>query len=347
METNKTLKYDTIDSKLITAEEVKLGQDLVTLIKYNNASLTIQGPKMSLTQGGLPPGKMLANGKQNDYYVGEEQRYSIKLPLDATNASVDGNNEEIEKFIQLLKNIDNHIKTSPSILKLAHIEEEDIEKYTPIFRKPKANKKKGVETKEKYPYMKVKLDVNYNNKKDIRTLIYDTTDDKKGVRVTSSDDVIYLSDLEKLLTYNCVVQPVIQFSKIWTQSTGAWGVTLKLKALRITRPTRMNKVIADFLDDDDDENVITSKQTPKQVSEVAEVSSSDDDKIVIKKSVTKKVESESDGSDSEEVKPVKVNKQTKPIVKKVESESDGSDSEEIKPVKVSKTSSTKSKVLKK
>jgi hypothetical protein len=327
MQSNKTIKYTDVIVKNIKVENLKLGKDEVPMIRYEDGPLLIQGPKIKLSSYGLPPGETLGNGSKNDYYISEEARDSIKIPLDTESSNVDGNNEEISEFINLLKAIDTHIKSSSVIKSVAGIDEEDTEKYNTIYRKPKSIKKKDSKPqKEKLPYMKVKLNVNYNDKSQILTEFYDISDDKKGVRVLTDDTYVTIKDLEKHLVYNTEVQPVIQLVKVWTQSTGAWGVTLKLLKLRFKKPARTAKVVADFIDDDD--NV---KQVTKAI-EVAEVSSSDDE-VVIKKPAPKKIEK----SDSEEdVKPKKV-------IKKVESDSDGSDSEEdIKPVKVTKKVPVKS-----
>ena len=348
--TNETLKYNEIDPSKITVEITKLGKDEVPLIRYNGKNLIIQGPTIKLSSYGLPPGKLLGNGAQNEYYISEEARDFLKIPLDPENTNVDGNDKDISEFIELLKAIDTQVKNSTVIKTCVGIDEEDFEKYMPLFKKPKSNKKKE-QKKDKMPYFKAKLDINYNDKQQILTEFYNV---ETKERVVTENNYILISDLEKELIYNTQITPVIQLVKIWTQSKGDWGITLKLKKLRFKKPQRAPKMNFDFIDDEEsnEENIVKKTESinitnkvnnnvkPKQVAQVESDSESDDPKPV-KANVTKKVaQVESDGSDSEpEPQPVKVTKKSTKKVAQVES--DGSDSEP-EPVKISTNTKVKS-----
>ena len=173
--------------------------------------------------------------------------------------------------------------------------------------------------------MKTKLDISYNDKSQILTEFYDMETKK---RIITKDNYITLEDLEKELVYNTEITPVVQLVKIWTQSTGAWGVTLKLKKLRLRKPQRAAKINFDFIDDDNISSVVPSHVSSENEKPKKKIESDSDEP----KPVKKIAQVESDSSDSEpEPQPVKVTK--KPTKKVAQIESDGSDSEP-EPVKV-------------
>jgi hypothetical protein len=369
MSKNGTINYSDIDVSQIKVENVKLGSDTVTMIRYgrDNRELIIQCPSIRMNQYGLPPGETLNNGSKNEYYTTEEARDSMKFPLDADNCNVSNednsnNKNEITAFIKKLKEIDEKIKNSNDILEKAGIDIDDKEKYTKIFRNSKSKK---VGDKVKYSYIKTKLKINYKNKKEIQTEFYEVDrNTKKASRVVSNKDYILLEDLEKLCEYNCEQQPIIQFVKVWTQSSGQWGVTVKLLKSRIKKGNKSSKsVSSDFIDDDtfektfiknDDSEEVASKKLetkakntspvesdnevppPKSVKKVvAPVESSDDEKQVPPKNVKKAaVIATVDSSDSDE-----------PVMAKKTNDLDSeSDSEpEVKPVKKKPAPKTASK----
>lgn len=331
--TNETIKYNEINTSKITVENVKLGKDEVPLIRYNGKPLIIQGPTIRLSSYGLPPGETLSNGAKNEYYISEEQRDSLKIPLDPESTSVNENSKEIEDFITKLKEIDAHIKSSSTIKSICGIDDEDTEKYNTLYRRPKSNKKKDSIVKEKKPYMKTKLDISYNDKSQILTEFYDMETKK---RIITKDNYITLEDLEKELVYNTEITPVVQLVKIWTQSTGAWGVTLKLKKLRLKKPQRSAKINFDFIDDDNISSVVPSHVSSKDEKSKKKVESDSDEPKPVKKIA--QVESDSSDSEPEPIKPVKSKVKAKTKVAQIES--DGSDSEP-EPVKVTKVKSSK------
>jgi hypothetical protein len=299
-----------------------------------------------MSQYGIPPGEHLNNGAKNEYY-NEEARDSMKFPLDVRCAvqtdpedETKTNSSEIKAFIEKLKAIDEHVKKSSKVIAEAGIEEDNIGRYKPIYRKPAPPKKKagGVEPKEKFYYMKTKLATNFSNKKEILTEFYeiDRETNKVACQVTSENSkYITLEDLEKAITFNCEQLPIIQFVKVWTQASGDWGVTLKLKKCRVKKSMKLSSAVnPEFLDSDDEtEMKPTTKQTKSQVAQVDSESdneeSDDEPKPVVKKAVvtkapvaTKKVQPEPSDDDDDESD---------------EESEDDSSSEEVKPPpKVSK-----------
>jgi hypothetical protein len=343
-----TMKYTDIDPSLIWVENVKMGKESVPLIRYGpeKKTLCVQGPWIKMSQYGIPPGEHLNNGAKNEYY-NEEARDSMKFPLDVRCAvqtdpedETKTNSSEIKAFIEKLKAIDEHVKKSSKVIAEAGIEEDNIGRYKPIYRKPAPPKKKagGVEPKEKFYYMKTKLATNFSNKKEILTEFYeiDRETNKVACQVTSENSkYITLEDLEKAITFNCEQLPIIQFVKVWTQASGDWGVTLKLKKCRVKKSMKLSSAVnPEFLDSDDEtEMKPTTKQTKSQVAQVDSESdneeSDDEPKPVVKKAVvtkapvaTKKVQPEPSDDDDDESD---------------EESEDDSSSEEVKPPpKVSK-----------
>ena len=341
---NVTMKFSDVDVKQISVESVKMGKDQVPLLRYGSdkRTLFIQGPWIKMRQYGLPPGKTLANGIKNEYYVDEESRKSLRIPVDKSCAVLSNpkdpsttNEDDIDAFIQKLKEIDAHIKNSSQFMKSANVDPDDKEKYTNIYRKPSKPKKPTADPKEKYYSMKLKFDVD-NKSGQIRTEFTSINGDTNEKSVSNDESGnVSLETLEKLLTYNVEICPLFQLVKIWTQTTGAWGVTLKLKKCRVKKYAHTKESNAEFLDSDDE-------STPKKVASSASASA---------EHVTKKVhdsdgsdnesdgeqlkKQESDSSDSEEVKPV-----TKGKAVKKEDTPESSDSEEVKPVTKGKGKAT-------
>jgi hypothetical protein len=314
-----------------------MGNDTVPLLKYgpDKSVLFIQGPWIKMAQFGLPPGSTLSNGDANEYYTNDDARLSIRFPLDAKccvqtdpNDSEKTNKDEIMAFIAKLQEIDSHIKNTPEFLHLGGIDQDDKEKYTSIYRKPAKPKKVSKEPKEKFYSMKAKLDTIGESNKKIKTEFFEVDrENPKNVTPLNIDGCIALEELEKLITFNSEILPIIQLVKIWTQSTGAWGITLKLKKAHVKRPNHTVKSNAEFLDSDEESDNLESV---KQVT-----------KTFVKKAVVKEQESdhesESDQESDHEVvqavvkQPIAKDKQ----VAQVESESESED--EVKPVKTLQT----------
>lgn len=336
---NVTMKYTDIDPSLIWVEDVKMGKESVPLIRYGPGknTLCVQGPWIKMSQYGIPPGEYLNNGAKNEYY-NEEARDSMKFPLDvrcAVQTDLEDesktNSSEIKAFIEKLKAIDEHIKKSSQIISASGIEEDNIMRYKPICRKPAPPKKKvvGVEPKEKFYYMKTKLATNFANKKEIITEFYDIdrTTNKVLNQVTTGDSKhITLEDLEKFITFNCEQLPIIQFVKVWIQSTGDWGITLKLKKCRVKKSIKTSAVNTEFLESDEEAEMKPIKAT-KEAS-VKEASAKAPAKST-KGVATVDSASDNDESDDDTVPAIPVvAAKGKPTPKKVEPEPSDDDSED-------------------
>ena len=350
--TQVTMKLKDVDPEQIHVEKVKMKNgDVVPLVKYgpDKQTLNVQFASIKLRQYGLQPGETLSNGKKNEYYQGEDARLSLRIPFDpkccvSTNMNdEDETNEDIIKTeADILKKIDARIKNV--FYSVADVDSDDKEKYNPILRKPvKSKPVKGKplqEEKEKYSFVKFKFDTEGEaGDKQILTKFYKMGDDKDATLLNDTNTkAISMESVEGLVTYNSELVVMGQFGKAWTQSTGSWGVTIKLKMLRVKQQSsNAVREDAEFLDSDEE-----SKSSVKTQS----VST----KVVATKVAAPVVEVDSDESDSdqesdqEEVKPVvQAAKPTKKVA--VVETSDSDSDEDVKPVKkpAAKPAATKTK----
>lgn len=329
--TQETMKLKDIDPKQFYVENVKMKSgDVISLVKYgpDKKTLNVQLAKVKLERYGLQPGETLSNGKPNVYYQGEDARLSLRIPFDpkccvGTNSDDNVTNEDtIKTEVEILKEIDARIKNE--LYSVAGVDADDKEKYNPILRKPAKSKHvkgKHQEEKEKYNFIKFKFDTDGDTgEKRILTKFYKVGEDRKALLLNDTEtNVIKMEDVEKLVTYNSEVTVVAQFSKVWVQSTGAWGVTFKLKLIRVEQPSYTVREDAEFLNSDDESTTKVSalKTDPAKVMAWSKVEEDDDSeqesndepapvgrKVAQKKAVAI-VESSDDDESDEEVKPAR------------------------------------------
>lgn len=335
--TNVTMKLKDVDSEQIHVEKVKMKNgDVVPLVKYgpDKQTLNVQFTAIKLRQYGLQPGETLSNGKKNEYYQGEEARLSLRMPFDSkccvcTNPDDEDetNEDTIKAEVEILKKIDTRIKNV--FYSVADVDSDDKEKYNPIFRKPAKSKpvkgKPVQEEKEKYNFVKFKFDTEgESGDKRILTKFYKMGEDKDASLLNDMvSKTIPMEKVEETVTYNSEVVAMGQFGKVWTQSTGSWGVTLKLKMLRVKQQSSYAvREDADFLNSDDEAPAtkVTAKTVPTKVATPAKVEEAS--------------ESDSDQESDDEPAPVQTKAPAKKAVAVVESsDDDESDEEEVKPVK--------------
>jgi hypothetical protein len=372
MANNVTMKLKDIDPSLISIEPTELGGEKLLFIRYGpeKKTINIQLAKTKLMQYGIQPGEKLSNGQTNQYYQGEDARLNIRIPFDpkcaVTGKNDVTNEDEINADITALKKLDARFK---ELFTQCGIDEDDKEKYVPIYRKPAKSKNAKAQQKEKFCSIKAKFDTTVdqaNQTKKIRTEFYEI-DDNNTATLKNSSGYITMKEVEKLVTYNCELCPIVQMLKVWTQSNGSWGITLKLKKIRVKRIQNVSRNDAEFLDSDEDVKV-AAKPASKVVSDSDSESDSESDtkeeiktpvKVAskaapamptapVKSSKIAVVESESDSeSDSEdEVKAAPIATKASSTAKKiavVESDSDESDDEDKKSKAKAKKPVSKSK----
>ena len=331
-----TIKYNDVDSTRITSTEIQdnersKGQRLA-YIQYNHPKfgsdqpLVIQAPWIRIVNYGVP--KM-----DERYFKSDADRAFVKIPLD-------DNIPESAELIKMLIKLDELFTSKEFCLHLFGKKyEKYIKGYVPIYRKPVLNededndddskKKSSKSTIPKYPYMKVKIDTNYDTK-EVSTKLYRSEMINNKRVSTELQDIKTIDDFAHIVCWNCNFRPIIRFVKFWaqplTKKDPTWGVTFKLMKAQVEPPTKSNSLYRDymnsdaFLDSDEETNNVPPVPIPipMPVKKVKQVESDDSDEKP--KSPKKVAQVESD--DSEEEKPKTVKK-----VAQVES----SDSEEEKP----------------
>ena len=348
---NVTMKLQDLDVNELNFENVKLKDDKITFIRYKGEQqINIQFPNIQLKQFGIQPGEKLANGQPNQYYNGEDGRQNIRMPFDVkcavTKKNGNSNEDEIINNIEILKKLDSRFK---SLYKQCGIDDDDKEKYVPMYRKPAKSKSPNAQNKEKFYSIKMKFDTLYdqsNATKKIRTEFYEI-DDNGGATLQNTNGIITMEEVEKLVTYNCEICPIVQFAKVWTQASGAWGVTLKLKKIRVKRSVRVSKNDAEFINSDDEDAPVIKKSTVNIVSD----DESDDEVISAPIKPTKAVSktvAPIDSDDESDDEPIKVTA-VKPVTsktpaKKVVEVESSDDDEPIKVTAVTPITSTTKKI---
>jgi len=363
-----TIKYNDVDSTRITSTEIQdnersKGQRLA-YIQYNHPKfgsdqpLVIQAPWIRIVNYGVP--KM-----DERYFKSDADRAFVKIPLD-------DNIPESAELIKMLIKLDELFTSKEFCLHLFGKKyEKYIKGYVPIYRKPILNddedndddskKKSSKSTIPKYPYMKVKIDTNYDTK-EVTTKLYRSEMINNKRVSTELQDIKTIDDFAHIVCWNCNFRPIIRFVKFWaqplTKKDPTWGVTFKIMKAQVEPPTKSNSLYRDymnsdaFLDSDEETNNVPpvpipipipipvkkvkqvesddSDEKPKSPKKVAQVESSDSEE---EKPKTVKKVAQVESSDSEEEKPKTVKK-----VAQVES----SDSEEEKPKTVKKVAQVES-----
>ncbi len=347
-----TMKLKDIDTDKVTVEKVKMGSDDVYLMRYDGKTLYLQLSNSKLLQYGIPPGEKLTNGVKNEFYQGEDSRLSLRIPMDpkcAVSTVGDSTNEaDIMADIAQLKKLDKRIKDV--LFDAAGIDADDKEKYVPLYRKPAKSKKPSANDKEKFYSVKAKFDTTNEPDgvpKKIKTEFWDVSSGDKQL-LNGSNGYISLKEIEDLVTFKCEVCPVVQLVKVWTQAKGDWGVTLKLKKIRVKQSSYNVSNDAEFLASDDEQPVTTKSSKPAvtQQAESDDSDSSDDEPVQVaapKSQPAKKVVAtvDSDSESDQEVAPVAPKKQAMKV-QQVDSDSDSE--EDVKAKKTTKAKTvTKSK----
>jgi len=310
-------------SKKTTAQKVKK----IAYPRYDHPTLGpdqriyIQFPFVKLITYGVP--------RAGEYYQTENARAFIKLPLDVSNP-------QIKNLVDKMKSIDSLFSSQEFAEKLLG---KKWNKYTyqSIFRdvivdededdKPKPKGK--FDNRVKYPYMKLKLDTEYETDKVTTKVIRVETisgeKNREALPVFAN-----LDEFTKVVSWQSTIRPIAMMTKFWVQpitnKNPSWGVTFKVKKMEVEPAPKsggsssiMNSDA--FLDSDDETKEVTTKVVSTKPV------------VVEKKKIVAQVESDDD-SEEEEEKPIVV--PSKKQVVQVESDDDSEEEEEKPVVKVTK-----------
>ena len=334
-----TVKYSDLEIERISASELQENErskvQQIAYVRYDHKvlghdqALLIQLPKIHLETYGVP--------RPGEFYKNDRDRSFVKIPLNESDP-------DVLIFANKLKEIDAYLSSPKFASKLLG---KKWQKYTyvPVYRPPTVtqddddddddNKKKSTKKPGlNYPYMKLKLDTDYDSGK-IKTQVYrPEIINNKRERVEVSD-IESIDDFSRILCYQCKFLAIIRGVKIWAQppakNNPMWGVSFKMIKVEVEPPVKNNSTYykdymnSDAFLDSDEENNIPNKQA-------VQIDSDDSDnkeiKPVKKPSSKKVAQVDSDDSDEEEPKP-----DTKAPDKKVSQiDSDDSDNKDTKPI---------------
>ena len=353
-----TIKYTDVDVTRMSSTEIQdndrsKGQRIAYL-NYKDEKhgidqpLIIQAPWIRIENYGVP--------KMGEYFKSDSDRAFVKIPLNDTIP-------ESAEFIKMLMKLDELFSSKDFCLHLFGKKyDKYINGYVPIYRKPVVNddedndddskKKLSKSTIPKYPYMKAKIDTDYNTG-EVKTKLYRSEMiDNKRIR-TELQDIKTIDDFAREVCWNSNIRIIMRFVKIWaqplTKKDPTWGVTFKIIKAEVEPPNKGNSLYKDymnsdaFLDSDEEAHIALPIAPPIPVKKVKQVESDDSDE----KPKTPKKVTQVESDDSEEEKPKLVKKvaqvesddesdEEKPkLVKKV-AQVDSDDSDEEKPKLVKK-----------
>lgn len=345
-----TTSVDKFDPKRLSLTEfqdnARVPGQKIAFVRYNHPSLgedttlMLQTPWISLVSGGIS--KFRA-----DFHKVERDRASINLPL-----------EEGTEFFKKMAGLNEQF-TSESFKK-EHFGK-NYKKYSmyPVVNIPEHDddddddNDDGKEKKIKYPMMKVKFDLVWQDKKDsqketqndedlcqIKTKIYVTKSGKDGKKIREEqfvDKIPILEEVEKLVRLGCKLRLIIRPIKGWLNGKKEYGIIWKIIKMEV-EPAANNRALmqafydADaFIDsDNDDEETVELKKDSdeddaKDDDDEDDIKDDDNDSDVVVEKIKSDDSEDSDDSDDSE-------------------DSDNSDSPDI-PVRRSKGNKGKSKNL--
>jgi hypothetical protein len=288
-----------------------------------------------IESGGVP--------KIGEYFPDDNSRSFVKIPL---NISIPLVKECCDKLIL----IDEYFGSEKfKEEKLGAIKAKKYI-YQPIVRFPLDNDDEDTNKNKKYikskhPYIKVKIDTNYEDTS-VKTIVYnsilDPLDNKKRIR-KKIENIITIDNFSEHVCFNNNIRPIVKPFKMWFLASNIkdpkYGISLKMIKVEVEPSPKIVNEIKNYLENDDtflesdDENEIkVEKQIEIKVEKQIELSSSSHNNPKLVK-VPVIIDNESDSSDEDQDIP-----KNQEVIES-ESESD----KEIKPVILSKKAVPKSK----
>jgi hypothetical protein len=308
---------------------------------YNHPSagtdspLFIQFPWINMSTYGIP--------KIGEYVKSDSDRLYIKCPLDLSSSEVN------DLYTNLIVKLDDYL-ISEQVKNNLFGKKASKYEYNPIFKTPRINDDddeyvvKSKSTLQKPPFLKLKFDVSYPDN-NMKTKVFKTLPDCKREKL---DDIITISDMEKIVCWRCRFRPIVRLSKVWAQTVGTgkngpgYGVTLTIIKIEVEPPVvnGLGLTYTKYQGEDtflDGENKTTEVEKPKvELKKAAQIIDSDESDEEAKTISKKQVLEESDEESFKKVK--SVSKKTTQIV-----DSDEESEEEIKPVKAKAKAVSKKK----
>lgn len=350
-----TTMYTNVEVNRLSFTELKEGKNSkgqkAAYPLYNHPSagadspLFIQFPWINMSTYGIP--------KIGEYVKTDSDRLYIKCPLDLSLSEVN------DLYTNLIVKLDDYLSSEQVKDKLFGKKALKYE-YNPIFKTPRINDDDDEEivkpksTSPKPPFLKLKFDVSYPDN-NMKTKVFKTLPDCKREKL---DDIITISDMEKIVCWRCRFRPIVRLSKVWAQTVGTgkngpgYGVSLTIIKIEVEPPSNNGLSLKytkyqgeDTFLEDDSKSFKNPKVELKKTPQIVDSDESDEESIPVSKKRTPIVNSDDEDnkktktiskkstqiveseSDEETIKPKTVKKPTQIVESEEESE------EEIKPVK--------------
>jgi hypothetical protein len=315
--------------------------NVVAYPSYKGERFVMKFPKIVISHYGIP--------NDDQYHKTPESREFCQLPLDP---SIEAN----EDFIESLKAIDDHMRTSEFKKKYLG-EKGDKFELSPCIHTPDV--KPGEKTasgkpKINIPSLKIRFSKNYDTNK-IDCEFYKSTmidGAKTNVLIEDTDDIDSIK--KKALPYKSEVVFIGIATKMWSMpGTKKYGLSWKAIKALVELPSGSgfdaSKItINDFLDSDDDVKVV---KVSKPMAKLAADDDDDDDEEEKKETKPSKKTQKIESDEDEEIvaKPsAKVETKITKKVQQIESDDDDDDDdEEEDEAPVTKTNAKQTKPVKK
>jgi hypothetical protein len=325
-----TTMYTNVDISRLSFTELKEGKmskgQKSAYPLYNHPSggaespLFIQFPWITMSSYGIP--------KIGEYVKSDSDRLYIKCPLDLSLPEIN------ELYTNLIIKLDEHLSSDEVKTELFGKKASKYE-YNPMYKTPRVDDDEKPNSNPRLPFLKLKFDVSYpeNN---MKTKVFKTLSDGKREKL---EDIITISDMEKVVCWKCRFRPIVRLSKVWAQTVGTgkygpgYGATLTIIKIEVEPPST-NGLGLKYKKYQEEDTFLDETNNKVELKKATQIVESDEEPVKTLKKSTQIVESDDEEPvktskkivDSDE-EPVKTSKKPVQVI-----DSDESD-EEIKPVK--------------
>ncbi len=324
-----TTMYTNVDISRLSFTELKEGKNSKgqksAYPLYNHPSggsdspLFIQFPWITMSSYGVP--------KIGEYIKSDSDRLFIKCPLDLSLPEIN------ELYTNLIIKLDDYL-SSDEVKKNLFDKKASKYEYNPMYKTPRVDDDEKPNPNLRLPFLKLKFDVSYPDN-NMKTKVFKTLSDGKREKL---EDIITISDMEKVVCWKCRFRPIVRLSKVWAQTVGTgkygpgYGATLTIIKIEV-EPPLTNGLGLKYKKYQEEDTFLDETATKVELKKATHIVDSDEEPVKVSKKAAQIIDSDEEPIkasnkiiDSDE-EPIKVSKKPTQIV-----DSDESD-EEIKPVK--------------
>jgi len=247
--TNAPIKVSELTPDHIIPEKLEVNErsnnQLMGYIRNpGNDQVMIQTCMIPITEFGVP-------SYHKSYYDTFDKRAHIKLPLDAKQ------NPPIQQMIDVMMEIDEKFN-SPETRNILFGDDGKDWEYQEIVRESEP----GKDSRERPPYMKVKLDIVYDTES-IRTLLVDSNNQviqSESTQSIKEEQLYTIDEFCNHVKFRSKIVLIITPCKVWTIARGVgkskvknYGISWKAKQILVSPPqyTKNKMVRSIFVQDDE------------------------------------------------------------------------------------------------